>query len=154
VPRVISLLRGLQDLLAPTGAAGTRLEKADALVELSRILSAWDERESISELREMLEVAPDSRKANRRRTLRAVGQEMRIVSRLIEIAGAGIDVRTYKNAADALGDVDEKAVERAWGEWGDLRTHGMQVAAEHLPELSEWTTRTLALLPPVRGDRK
>lgn len=124
-PMAILLLRGLRDLVDPVGEPGARLDRAAVLRTADRILKTWQERESVSQLREMLGVAERSQKAHRRRTHRVVQEETGIVCRLINLALSGHDVANFRKAADAL-NLDEKAVERAWKEWGDMYTYPLR----------------------------
>lgn len=148
-PRAILLLRALQDALDPRGAPGARLAQDEALAELARILEAWDESESISELRRALDVSPAGRRRNDRRKLRTVRNEMQLLDRLISAALAGVDCSTYRRAADALGDVDEKRIERVWREWGDLRASSMRAMCSIWPAQAENIHRALTRLPAL-----
>lgn len=136
-PMAILLLRGLRDLVDPTGDPGARLDRATVLNAVDRILTTWSKRESISDLRRMLGLAEHGRKANRRRTIRVVQEETDIVCRLIGLAKSGTDVSSYRKAADCLGDVDEKKIERAWKEWGDMYTYPLRTGLVDLGWLTQ-----------------
>lgn len=144
---MILLLRALQDALDPRGEPGARLARDAALAELALILEGWRENESLSDLRLVLGVAPASGRPNARRTLRAVENEVELVNRLIGAALAGCDCSTYRLAADALGNVDEKKVERAWREWGDLQAGLLRGVCTIWPTQAENIRRALGRLP-------
>jgi hypothetical protein len=122
-PRIISLLRTLKTRGRVRGSAKAY---KGALRELDEILALWIESESISALRTALGVARVADRRGGRRTQRAVEGENKIVLNLINHALCGTDVSTYQAAANALG-CDEKQIERAWKQWGELQSHWLRV---------------------------
>lgn len=143
-PRIVSLLRTLK--------ARDRVpehELQGAMRELDAILAAWIGSESISTLRTALGVARVAERRGGRRTQRAVEKENRIVMDLINHALRGTDVSTYQAAADALG-CDEKQIERAWKQWGELQSHWLRVpAAFSVLGTAEQAAAAIRRLPKV-----
>jgi hypothetical protein len=146
---VILLLRALQDALDPKGRPGARLSRADALAKLESILGSWQRDEDLTALRNELGVAPQGGRPKARRKLSQVGGEMQIIDRLLGVALSGVDCGTYGRAADALGDVDEKKIERAWREWGSLRASDLRALCSIWPDQEENITAALARLPSL-----
>jgi hypothetical protein len=122
------------------------------MLALHQILDDWIALESVTRLREALGVAAVPRGA--RRTQRAVSQENLLVQSLIVHAMSGQNVSTFQLAADALGR-SEKQIERAWRQWGPLRTCWIRQRAAHAraafddPLTDEQAAHTIERLPSL-----
>jgi hypothetical protein len=123
-PRIVSLLRTLKTRGRVRGS--TKAYKG-ALRELDEILAVWIASESIDKLRAALGVARVADRRGGRRSQQAVEKENRIVLDLVAHALRGTDVSTFRAAADALG-CDEKQIERAWKQWGELQSHWLRMS--------------------------
>jgi hypothetical protein len=109
IPRIISLLQTVRDARRSVPAE----ERDRAWLEIDAILAAWDERESVSELRTAFGL--DTIRKGRRRRQSTVNRETEI-SLAIMTAALNGDDKPMQTARKKC-DTDEREVQRAWKTW-------------------------------------
>ena len=135
-PRIVELLRIL--------GRGTPEERAQADAERIALLTEWDSRENLTNLRKRLGV-----NAGKRRTQITVSQETALARRIMAAALNGRDVHTFAAAADATGG-DEKQLERAWRSWGGSQIVPMlRAIAGSSTQFAGRAKAALRLVPPT-----
>jgi hypothetical protein len=140
-PRIISLLR----TIAERNHSGfPQDEVVRAFSDLDNIVKAWLDRESLTELRELLGVT----QSKKRRTQRTVNRETAITMAVVNAALRGND-DPKKTAGDEI-PAEEREVQRAWKEWGELRLSELEAISDH-PTLGPPARVALAKL---KGDKK